>query len=56
MYFKLVETDAGFHARLFNANKQLVMWTKDHATKEAVIIVCGEIRSNMSTDTPIYDV
>jgi hypothetical protein len=56
MYFKLVETEAGIHARLFNANRQLVMWTKDHATKDAVVVVCDEIRRNMNVATPIYDV
>ena len=56
MYFKLIETDAGFHARLFNADRQLVMWTKDHATKNAVVAVCAEIRREMNAETPIYDV
>lgn len=56
MYFKLVETDAGFHARLYNAQRQLIMWTKDHSTKQAVINVCNDIRRNINAATPIYDV
>ena len=44
IYFKLIETEAGFRARLSNTRKQLVMWTKDHATKDAVVLVFDEIR------------
>jgi hypothetical protein len=56
MFFKLIETDDGFHARLYNDDRQLVMWTKDHVTKDAVVVVCGEIRRQMNAETPIYDV
>jgi uncharacterized protein YegP (UPF0339 family) len=57
MYFKLIYSDKKlYHARLYNAAGQILFWTTEHTTKQPVINVCDEVRSNMKADTPIYDV
>jgi hypothetical protein len=58
MYFKLIygEESRLYHARLYNARKQLLFWTKEYATKDAVVAVCGEVKQNMNAEVPIYDV
>lgn len=57
MYFKLILSDRGlYHARLYNANRELLFWTKEHQTKEPVVRVCDEVRRSMNAAAPIYDI
>lgn len=57
MYFKLIYTDKRlYHARLCSSSGAILFWTKEFHTKQAAINVCEEVRKNMSTATPIYDV
>jgi hypothetical protein len=57
MYFKLIYTDKRlYHARLYNAAGRILFWTTEHATKQPVIDVCDEVRQQMNTEVPIYDV
>jgi len=57
VYFKLIFSDKGlYHARLYNARRELLFWTKEHTTKQPVVNVCDEVRRNMNVSAPIYDV
>lgn len=59
MYFKLIYNPApraGYHARLYSASGQLLFWTHDYKTKQQAVDVCAEVRRNMRSDAPIYDI
>jgi uncharacterized protein YegP (UPF0339 family) len=57
MYFQIIYSDKKlYHARLYNSGGTILFWTKEFTTKQPAIDVCAEVRRNMSTATPIYDV
>jgi uncharacterized protein YegP (UPF0339 family) len=58
MYFQLMyhTTNGDYHARLYNANGQLLMWTHSSRNKQTVIDWCSEVmRAGVNVNTPIYD-
>jgi uncharacterized protein YegP (UPF0339 family) len=55
MQFQLVYTNAGYHARLFNARGELIFWTREYDYKQEVIDVCAEVKMGVS-HAPIGDV
>lgn len=58
MYFQLMyHTEKRvYHARLYNADGQLLMWTHSYANKQTVIDQCWEIkRAGIGEATPVYD-
>jgi uncharacterized protein YegP (UPF0339 family) len=54
MHFQLVDTHAGFHARLFDAKGELIFWTREYDYKQEAIDICAEVKMGVA-DAPIYD-
>lgn len=54
MQFQLVYTNAGYHARLFNARGELIFWTREYEYKQEVIDLCAEVKMSVP-DAPIAE-
>jgi uncharacterized protein YegP (UPF0339 family) len=53
MYFLIVKTEHGYHARLYDENSKLLFWSKDYPSERAAVAVCGTTRQTMTPETPI---
>jgi hypothetical protein len=58
MYFQVMyhTVNREYHARVYNAAGQLLMWTHSSRDKQVVINWCWEIkRAGIDTNTPVYE-
>jgi uncharacterized protein YegP (UPF0339 family) len=52
MYFEIVSTANGWHARIKDANHKIIFWTQDYTRRESAIHAC-ELVKRLAASAPI---
>jgi uncharacterized protein YegP (UPF0339 family) len=52
MYFEIVHTQSGWHARIKDRNHKIIFWTQDYTSRQSAVHACELVKA-LAASAPI---